>query len=203
MSDPEFYLAMASAPSQSEHIKPDLYRSTATLRVPLTPEKEVNAMKPKVLISGSGIGGLTLGKSQPEQLCDLKAKKILPQTDNVPLPYSFVCLVGQTKPLDAEEFPHLKLDLSQFITVNSKEESYSWVTFTTKKWGPEAAETMCKQVQHFKVPGGKDGKISTIGDLIDRTPKDLISKLNPAAGAGAVSVIHDAVTLASWIVTLK
>ncbi|KAF9302503.1 hypothetical protein BGZ74_005264, partial [Mortierella antarctica] len=68
---------------------------------------------------------------------------------------------------------------------------------------------MCKQVQHFKVPGGKDGKILTIGDLIDRTPKDLISKvileemLNPAAGAGAVSAIHDAVTLANWIITLK
>ncbi|KAG0356215.1 hypothetical protein BG005_004875, partial [Podila minutissima] len=47
--------------SQSEHIKLDLYRSTAKPRVPLILEEEVDAKKPKVLISGAGIGGLTLG----------------------------------------------------------------------------------------------------------------------------------------------
>lgn len=36
---------------------------------------------------------------------------------------------------------------------------------------------MCKEVRDFKVPGGKEGKVTTIGDLIDRTPKHLISKV--------------------------
>ncbi|KAG0017278.1 hypothetical protein BGZ81_010807, partial [Podila clonocystis] len=39
---------------------------------------------------------------------DLLEKKLLPAGDNVPLPYSCVCLVGQTKVLDPEEFPDLK-----------------------------------------------------------------------------------------------
>lgn len=46
------------------------------------------------------------------------------------------------------------------------------------EWGPGAAEAMCSQVRDFKIPGGKDGKQLTIGDLIDRTPKDRISKVS-------------------------
>ncbi|KAF8951051.1 hypothetical protein BGZ52_000563 [Haplosporangium bisporale] len=386
---------MASAPSDSEHITPEVYHPTAKPREPLTPEQEANSKKPKVLISGAGIGGLTLGlllqkanipfeiyerskeikplgsafsisgnvapillqlglydefvelgkhathtyaykenlkldftldytdrstisghpgyiiprpdfynlllRQIPKErihmgkkvmsllqnengvmircsdssthhgdilvgadgaysavrqhlYSDLKKKKTLPTSDDTNLPCSFVCLVGQTHPLDPEEFPDLKLERSQFVTVSSKETPYFWATFTTKKntlcwmviesldvvsskqndsfrnseWGPEAAETMCKQVRHLNIPGGKDGKVLAIGDLIERTPKDLISKvmleekvfdtwyggrtvllgdachkLNPAGGAGAANAIHDAVTLANWITTLE
>ncbi|KFH66033.1 hypothetical protein MVEG_08134 [Podila verticillata NRRL 6337] len=183
----------------------------------------------------------------------LKDKDLLPESDDVALPFSSVCLVGQTEVLDSEEFPDLKLEQSQFLSVMG-EGRFNWATFTTKQntvcymvlqylnketaksndsfrnseWGPEAAETMCKDVRHFKIPGGKDGKILTIGDLIDRTPKSMISKvmleekvfdtwyggrtvllgdachkMNPAGGAGAISAIHDAVTLANWICALQ
>lgn len=47
--------------------------------------------------------------------------------------------------------------------------------FRNSEWGPEAAEQMCKQIGHLPVPGG-NGKL-TMKDLIDRTPKDLISKV--------------------------
>ncbi|KAF8983517.1 hypothetical protein BGZ52_000839 [Haplosporangium bisporale] len=185
---------------------------------------------------------------------ELKVKKALPASDDVPLPFSCVCLVGQTTPQNPEDFPHLQLELSQFITVLGENNTYKWVTFTTKanticwmvtqflnketaksndsfrnsEWGPEAAEVMCKEVRHFKVPGGKDGHILTIGDLIDRTPKELISKvmleekifdtwyggrtvllgdachkLNPAGGAGALSAMHDAIALANWICAVQ
>ncbi|KAG0330714.1 hypothetical protein BG000_011560 [Podila horticola] len=185
---------------------------------------------------------------------ELKVAKKLPASDDVPLPFSCVCLVGQTTPQNPEDFPHLKLELSQFITVLGENNTYKWVTFTTKnnticwmvtqflnketaksndsfrnsEWGPEAAEVMCKEVRHFKIPGGKDGEILTIGDLIDRTPKDLISKvmleekifdtwyggrtvllgdachkLNPAGGAGALSAMHDAIALANWICVVQ
>ena len=43
-------------------------------------------------------------------------------------------------------------------------------------WGPEAAMAMSKEVCDFPVPIG-DGKLKTIGDLIDLTPVDLISKV--------------------------
>lgn len=44
-------------------------------------------------------------------------------------------------------------------------------------WGPQAAEKMCNKVRDFKVPGGKDGNVHALGDLIDKTPKELISKV--------------------------
>lgn len=36
---------------------------------------------------------------------------------------------------------------------------------------------MCREVRHFKVPIGKEGVTVTMGDLIDKTPKDMISKV--------------------------
>ncbi|KAF9300974.1 hypothetical protein BGZ74_007295 [Mortierella antarctica] len=41
--------------------------------------------------------------------------------------------------------------------------------------GPEAAEAMCQIVRDYKVPIRGD-RVVTIGDLIDKTLKDLISK---------------------------
>ncbi|KAG0083719.1 hypothetical protein BGZ92_010538 [Podila epicladia] len=160
---------------------------------------------------------------------ELKKEKKLPASDDVPLPYSCVCLVGQTEPLNPEEYPHLTLPFSQFLSVHGEDTSFKWSTLTTIKntvcwgvvqfltketkkendsfrnseWGPEAAEVMCKQVRDFKVPGGKHGHVLTIGELIDKTPKNLISKLNPAGGAGALSAMHDAVALANWICSLE
>ncbi|KAG0342031.1 hypothetical protein BG000_007224 [Podila horticola] len=130
----------------------------------------------------------------------LKKKGTLPDSDDVPLPFSSVCLVGQTEVLDPEEFPDLTLEKSQFLSVMGENQF---------NWGPEAADAMCKEVRHFKIPGGKDNKVLTIGDLIDRTPKGMISKvmleekLNPAGGAGAVSAIHDALALANWICVIQ
>ncbi|KAG0029726.1 hypothetical protein BGZ82_007787 [Podila clonocystis] len=132
----------------------------------------------------------------------LKAKEALPAVDDVPLPFDCVCLVGQTEPMDPEEFPGLKLPDTQFNFVVGDQE-YSWSTITTKRntfcwfvirflnkesfkehdsfrnseWGPEQAEAMCKEVRHFKVPIGKEGSTVTMGDLIDKTPKELISKV--------------------------
>ncbi|KAF9328753.1 hypothetical protein BG006_008111 [Podila minutissima] len=49
----------------------------------------------------------------------LKEDKKLPASDDVSLPFSCVCLVGQTVPLDPEEFPLLKEKLSQCDAVLS------------------------------------------------------------------------------------
>ncbi|KAF9377430.1 hypothetical protein CPB97_010207 [Podila verticillata] len=130
----------------------------------------------------------------------LKGKKLLPSVDEGDLPFDCICLVGQTEVLDPEDFPDMKLPHSKFNSVLGDEaREFSW--------GPEAAEAMCKKIRHFRCPGGKDGNL-TLGDLIDKTPKHLISKvmleekLNPSGGAGALTAIHDTVTLANWIATL-
>ncbi|KAG0331370.1 hypothetical protein BG004_001697 [Podila humilis] len=182
----------------------------------------------------------------------LKERNELPASDDEPLPFDNVCLVGQTDVLDPEEFPELKLPHSQFRT-GIRENNFLTYVFTTKhdticwsvvqyldsgiskdrdslhniEWGPDAAEAMCNQVRHFKVPCGKEDNMA-LGELIDRTPKNLISKvmleekvfetwyggrtvliadachkLNPAGGAGAISAIHGAVALANWICSLE
>ncbi|KAF9545546.1 hypothetical protein EC957_010855 [Mortierella hygrophila] len=176
----------------------------------------------------------------------LKTHNKLPAADDVPLPYSTVCLVGQTRPLDPAVFPHLLQDDCQFInTLGEKkpwagtvcwsiirfiEESKTPVddknshSTVDQEWGPEAAEAMCNEVRHFPVVSGNEAKPLTLGDLIDYTPKDLISKvkleeivfetwfggrtvlmgdachkLNPAGGVGCQNAMHDAIILANWI----
>ncbi|KFH67354.1 hypothetical protein MVEG_06088 [Podila verticillata NRRL 6337] len=100
-------------------------------------------------------------------------------------------------------------------------------SFRNSEWGPEAAEQMCKEVRDFPIPGGINNNL-TLGDLIDKTPQHLISKVmleekvfdtwfhgrtvllgdachkfNPAGGQGAVNAIQDAIALANWINTLN
>ncbi|GJJ75049.1 hypothetical protein EMPS_07407 [Entomortierella parvispora] len=179
----------------------------------------------------------------------LKKNNRLPSSDDVPMPYNCVCLVGQTGEVDPEEFPEIGKPISVFDNMASTTSSYTWAVFTTKQrticwavvehldgssskehdsfrnsdWGPEAAGAMAQAVRDFPIPnGGKSGM--TLGHLIDKTDKDLISKvvleekvyktwyggrtvllgdachkLNPAGGAGALSAIHDALCLANWL----
>ncbi|KAG0332010.1 hypothetical protein BG000_010412 [Podila horticola] len=165
----------------------------------------------------------------------LKKEKKLPKRDDGVLPFTCTCLVGQTDPLDPEEFPEIEEEHCRFSSIMGGKYPYSRVTFTTpqkticwmlvhhldkntakdndafrnSEWGPEAAEQMCKQIGHLPVPGG-NGKL-TMKDLIDRTPKDLISKvmleeklfdMHPAAGQGAVNAMQDAIVLANVISSL-
>ncbi|GJJ75047.1 hypothetical protein EMPS_07405 [Entomortierella parvispora] len=179
----------------------------------------------------------------------LKKNNRLPSSDDVPMPYSCVCLVGQTRELDPEEFPAIGKPSSAFDAMISITPPYTWVTFTTKQrticwmvveqlngasskehdnfrnseWGQEAAEAMANKLRDFPIfNNGTSGK--TLGDLIDKTDKNLISKvvleekvyktwyggrtvligdachkLNPSGGAGAMSAIHDALCLANWL----
>ncbi|KAF9957023.1 hypothetical protein BGZ65_002285, partial [Modicella reniformis] len=168
----------------------------------------------------------------------LMAQGRLPKGDGTILPFNSTCLVGQTRPLDPEVFPHLKDNHTWFETIIGESNPYAWITFTTKsnticwmvlqhldeesskesdtfrntEWGPEAAEAMCKQVKDLPVPRNN----MTLGDLIENTPKELISKVMleeklfdtwyggriALIGDGAVSAMQDAVTLANCIYEL-
>ncbi|KAF9125075.1 hypothetical protein BGW39_007675 [Mortierella sp. 14UC] len=90
------------------------------------------------------------------------------------------------------------------------------------EWGAHPAQTMCDETRNFPIPLGEG--LSTLGDLYDLAQKDLISKvmleekvfgtwyhgrvvligdachkLHPAGGQGAVTAMHDAITLANLI----
>ncbi|KAG0373979.1 hypothetical protein BGX24_010988 [Mortierella sp. AD032] len=179
----------------------------------------------------------------------MQKERRLPAGDGVPLPFSTVYLVGQTRPLTAEEFPDVEIPDCQFHTTVGTNKPYAWKTFTTaqktvcymamqflddesskdndafrnSEWGPEAAAVMCEQVKDFPVIGGGDKKV-TIGDLINWTSKDVISKVmleekvfdtwydcrtvligdachkfNPSGGVGGSNAMHDAIVLANLI----
>ncbi|KAG0032018.1 hypothetical protein BGZ81_000110 [Podila clonocystis] len=166
---------------------------------------------------------------------------VLPASDIEPLPFSCTALVGNTVPLDPELFPELKQEDScnkgvlgdnrpySLMTFSTKYDTICWVlvhhlgrttsktsnTFKNSEWGPEAAGAMCNEVRDFAIPGGPNNDM-TLGDLIDKTPKDLISKvmleekvfdtwydgriaLLGDGGMGAINAMMDAVTLANWI----
>ncbi|KAG0273269.1 hypothetical protein BGZ95_010918 [Linnemannia exigua] len=183
----------------------------------------------------------------------LKEEGALPPQDDMPLPFNTVCLVGQTRQLTPEEIPFLAEKECQFVRIVGDNKPYAWNTFTTtqgtlcwslvrflegesskeddsfrdSEWGSETAEEMCEQVGDFPVIAGGDKKL-TVGDLINWTPKELISKVmleekvfqtwysgrtvlmgdachkfNPSGGAGAGNAIHDAIVLANHIHALS
>ncbi|KAF9403826.1 hypothetical protein BGZ94_004491 [Podila epigama] len=114
----------------------------------------------------------------------LKENKKLPSCDDVELPFSCVCLVGQTVPLDPEEFPFLAKEASECNSVLGRESECTWITMTTKQntvcwmviqylnkytvkdndafrnseWGWEAADAMAQEVIDFKLPGLRNGQ---------------------------------------------
>ncbi|KAF9084800.1 hypothetical protein BGX23_010233, partial [Mortierella sp. AD031] len=192
-----------------------------------------------------------------EQLYEsLKVKGELPKSDQEDLPFSCTCLVGQTKTVDSEDFPVMKEEVCKFLVVIG-DRPYTWIIFTTAQntlcwmvihhlnkktskaalgqgragtsetidWGSQAALAMCDETRAFPIPIG-DGSM-TLGDLYDRTPKDLISKvmleekvfktwhfgrtvlmgdachkLHPSGGHGAVTAMHDAIALANHFYAL-
>ncbi|KAG0375838.1 hypothetical protein BGX24_008597 [Mortierella sp. AD032] len=179
----------------------------------------------------------------------LKEENKLPKGDGLPLPFLNVALLGQTRKLTLEEFPDLAKDECQFQNILSTDKPYSLMTFTTvqgtvcwavyeylsgestqedesfknAEWGPKAAGEMCDKVRDFPVVSGGTKQL-TIGDLIDWTPKEFISKvmleekifqtwhsgrtviigdavhkLNPSGGSGAINALHDAIVLANYV----
>ncbi|KAF9431016.1 hypothetical protein BGZ94_000483, partial [Podila epigama] len=185
---------------------------------------------------------------------NLKKDSQLPLCDDVSLPYSCACLVGQTVILDPEEFPEVKEEKCESNIVLGRDSQCTWCTATTKKnrvcwmviqylnkhtykdndtfrtteWGPECAEALAKEVREFKLPGLRNGQPRTLGDYVDRTPPqnmskvileeivfetwyggravligDACHKMNPSGGVGASHAMLDAVTLANWISTLR
>ncbi|KAF8941657.1 hypothetical protein BGZ47_007291 [Haplosporangium gracile] len=141
----------------------------------------------------------------------LKAQNKLPVTDDAPLPYSAFCLWITLTIQQGTVCWSIILFVEELKTSTDDKNNNSGVD---QEWGPEAAEAICNE---------------TLGNLIDHTPKDLISKakleeivfetwiggrtvlmgdgmqlccLNPAGGVGCQNAMHAAIILANWINTL-
>lgn len=55
----------------------------------------------------------------------LKAKGVLPKADQEELPFSCTCLVGQTEPLDVEQYPELKDPLAPYWANLGEDKPYT------------------------------------------------------------------------------
>ncbi|KAG9071678.1 hypothetical protein KI688_005891 [Linnemannia hyalina] len=169
----------------------------------------------------------------------LKKEGTLPKSDHEDLPFSCTCLVGQTDPLDLEEYPELKNPKEPFVTTFARDKPFTHLSNKTSRaaqeqrfrntdnseWGPHAAQAMCDQTRDLSISFG--GGKKTLGDIYDKTPKervvkvmleekvfktwssgrtvllgDACHKVNPSAGVGAITAMHDAIALANLIYAL-
>ncbi|KAF9936882.1 hypothetical protein BGZ67_001899 [Mortierella alpina] len=177
----------------------------------------------------------------------LAAKGKLSANDAMPMSYDQHCLVGVSEPLDPKDHEMLRRETSDFEIVIPKCDPFyaiymplpgdrvSWAVIHNvpraeaksgegklSEWGPEASAEMANFVRHQRSPFK-----GTLGDIIDKTPKELISKIMleekyfeswydgrivllgdachkvvPSAGLGANLAILDGVHLCNLLVDL-
>ncbi|KAG0217446.1 hypothetical protein BGX31_000247 [Mortierella sp. GBA43] len=178
----------------------------------------------------------------------------LPATDAEVFKVGYICMVGTTNPLDPEQYPVLKDDRCHFTTVIGSGRAHTWLTcslpgnrisfivaeqldektakevaFRNSEWTPESNEKMINEVRNFPFKHARSdaeakGETRVLGDLIDQTQPELISKvfleeklfetwhhgrtvligdachkMQPSAGQGAVNAMEDAVILANCL----
>ncbi|KAG0076309.1 hypothetical protein BGZ90_008871 [Linnemannia elongata] len=166
---------------------------------------------------------------------DLKKENKLPANDIQEMNVGYACVVGTTTALSTEKYPCLKGETSKFAVCIADGKPHSWTLISVPgeriawgfviqlspeekkaavanaEWKPESIDTTISKIVHHKVPYG-----GTIGDLVDATPKDLISKVYledklfetwnhgriALLGDGATNAMEDAVIIANCIYEL-
>ncbi|KAF9541973.1 hypothetical protein EC957_002533 [Mortierella hygrophila] len=153
---------------------------------------------------------------------DLRNENLLPKSDMAPLAFDHHCLVGITDPIDPIYFPDLSRSTCDMMVVIGKDKPYSWWLIPLKKnrlawrvtynlpttqirqehhirssdWGPLQVEEMANACRDFVCPYG-----GTLAEIIDKTPKDRISKVL-LEEKGAAQAMLDAVSLANILYDL-
>ncbi|KAF9942808.1 hypothetical protein BGZ67_010440 [Mortierella alpina] len=146
---------------------------------------------------------------------DLRASNLLPKSDMAPLAFDHHCLVGVTDPIDPIYFPELTRETCDMMVVIGKDKPYSIRQehhIRSSDWGPAQVEEMANACRDFICPYG-----STLADVIDKTPKERMSKvlleekffetwyhnrtvlLGDACHKGAAQAMLDAVSLANLL----
>ncbi|KAG0017929.1 hypothetical protein BGZ81_010466 [Podila clonocystis] len=163
---------------------------------------------------------------------------LLPKEDKKEMPMVFLSMLGITKPLDPKKYPALEdTTRTYFSTVLAKGKPQCWNTaslkggriawmvnhqltskesketsFRNAEWVPEANKTTIDEIRNYPL---KEGGV--LGDLIDATDTDLISKVyfeeklflswtygrTALIGDGAVSAIEDAIVLVNCIYEIE
>ncbi|KAK3817337.1 MAG: hypothetical protein J3Q66DRAFT_440109 [Benniella sp.] len=178
----------------------------------------------------------------------------LPASDLEVFKVGYICMVGTTNPLDPEKYPVLKDTRCHFTTIIGEDRPHTWLTcslpgnrisfivaeqldektaqevaFRNSEWTPESNEKMIREVRNFAFKHARSrteakGEMLVLGDLINQTRPELISKvfleeklfetwhhgrtvligdachkMQPSGGQGAVNAMEDAVILANCL----
>ncbi|KAF9984940.1 hypothetical protein BGZ75_003511 [Mortierella antarctica] len=177
---------------------------------------------------------------------ELLKKRVLPKSDGKQCSVDYSSMVGTTNPLGEDFHPDLKVPINHNAYMIGKGTPYTWSTYTVpgnricwsvqiqleaktsedetfrnSEWNSDANQGLINEIRTFKTPYGD------LGQLIDATDKDLISrvhlehklfetwhhnravligdaahKLLPSSGQGAVNALQDAVVLANCLYDL-
>ncbi|KAG0286956.1 hypothetical protein BGZ96_009050 [Linnemannia gamsii] len=181
---------------------------------------------------------------------EMEEEGVLPVSDSKDLAMPYVCMVGTTTPRDPTKYPELKGPTTHIHHIIGNGTPYSWTVITipgnrfcwsvmqqitdpaeakaqrfrNSEWGPEATESMIAAVRDYPTTFGG----GTLGDILDATPKDVVSKVMleeklfdtwhhgntvligdavhkmlPTSGQGAINAMQDAVVLANCIYDLE
>ncbi|KAG0048624.1 hypothetical protein BGZ83_006443 [Gryganskiella cystojenkinii] len=172
---------------------------------------------------------------------ELEEVNKLPKSDKEPLKAGFTCMVGITNALDPEKYPELNDDIAHFRAViggrqhswggvNNNDKTFCWQLnlqylneneakrqqFMNSEWGPTSNKDMINEFYDLKNPYGIKGQEGKMGDFIDATPPELISKVFlehkmfktwyhgrvVLIGDGAMNAMQDAVVLANCLYEL-
>ncbi|KAG0284672.1 hypothetical protein BGZ96_010972 [Linnemannia gamsii] len=123
---------------------------------------------------------------------------ILPSSDLDELKKGYICMVGTTGPLDPVKYPGVERNDASIYQIVGRNSNYSWSVFTipgnricwsvklqlltveeatqykfrNSEWGSDSSDPMIKEVRNFLIPMG-----GTMGDLIDSSPRESISRV--------------------------
>ncbi|GJJ71516.1 hypothetical protein EMPS_03866 [Entomortierella parvispora] len=173
----------------------------------------------------------------------LDSEDKLPAADKRQMTKGYACLVGTTCSLDPEKYPGIEKPSSSAAIVIADKSPYTWCTYSVpgnkicwnvvmqlntadvkdelernSEWSANMNDKMLQEVKDYMTPFG------TVGQLIEETPKEVISKvffedllyrtwhhgrtvligdaahkLLPSTGQGAVNALQDAVILGNCL----
>ncbi|KAF9155767.1 hypothetical protein BG015_008697 [Linnemannia schmuckeri] len=167
--------------------------------------------------------------------------RTLPASDTEELAMPYVCMVGTTTPQDPEKYPELKDSATHLRHIIGDEGPYSWTVITISEnrfcwsvmaqvtdpeearqmrqnnleWRPEATESLANTIRNYPIAFGGEGAV--LGDILDVTPKDVMSKIMleeklfetwydgniVLIGDGAINAMQDATILANCLYDLE
>ncbi|KAF9379169.1 hypothetical protein BGX21_002719 [Mortierella sp. AD011] len=141
----------------------------------------------------------------------MKKEGCLPKSDGEDMKVCHMSILGTTNSIDPSIVPLSKDGFSRCDAILGYKNTHSSDAFKNSDWGSESSGSVQEDWRSFKLPLGPDNSFITIGDLINSTESDNVTKVmleeklyatwhhgrTVLMGDGAVNAMLDAVILAN------